>query len=537
MKKVLHKRLQRFLCFLIVFFFLSCGSKTAILSTPIENIDVIPLKADKLTDVEKKEWSHLDLKTDTVPGVSLHKAYEKLVNPKSKTIIVAVIDSGIDIDHEDLKGNIWINTDEIPNNGKDDDANGYVDDVNGWNFLGAGNNEQLEYVRLIASGDTNNPRFTEAKELFSKEYEKTRRDKEQFDGILTQLTASNAAIITYLKKTNYTKEDVEAIFTPDWDVLKHARVIKQSYDFGFDSIETLMNDLKTNLKTFNERLDYNLNIDFDGRKIIGDNPDDLSDHDYGNGDVRAKNGRTHGTHVSGIIAARRNNGIGINGAANNVKIMAIRNTPNGDEYDKDVALGVYYAVNNGSKVINMSFGKQFSPHSDWVRDAIAYAAENDVLIVAAAGNDGQNTDQVNYFPNDQINNGAEISNTFLKVGSNGPKYGSTLVAGYSNYGKNTVDVFAPGSQIYSTYPKESYEFASGTSMAAPLVTGIAALVFSQYPNLSAAQVKQILITSGVAINKKVSLESGAVVPFSDLSKSGKIVNAYNALIMASKLSN
>ena len=184
MKKVLHKRLQRFLCFLIVFFFLSCGSKTAILSTPIENIDVIPLKADKLTDVEKKEWSHLDLKTDTVPGVSLHKAYEKLVNPKSKTIIVAVIDSGIDIDHEDLKGNIWINTDEIPNNGKDDDANGYVDDVNGWNFLGAGNNEQLEYVRLIASGDTNNPRFTEAKELFSKEYEKTRRDKEQFDGIL-----------------------------------------------------------------------------------------------------------------------------------------------------------------------------------------------------------------------------------------------------------------------------------------------------------------------------------------------------------------
>jgi len=201
-----------------------------------------------------------------------------------------------------------------------------------------------------------------------------------------------------------------------------------------------------------------------------------------------------------------------------------------------VALGVYYEVDNGAKVINMSFGKQFSPHSDWVRDAIAYASKNDVLIVAAAGNEAQNTDKINYFPNDQINNGDEVSNTFLKVGSNGPKYGSTLVAGYSNYGKNTVDIFAPGSQIYSTYPKNSYEFASGTSMAAPLVAGIAALIFSQYPGLSATQVKQILMTSGVAINKKVVLENGRIEPFSELSKTGKLVNAYNALLMASKLS-
>ena len=202
-----------------------------------------------------------------------------------------------------------------------------------------------------------------------------------------------------------------------------------------------------------------------------------------------------------------------------------------------MALGVYYAVDNGAKVINMSFGKQFSPHSDWVRDAIAYAAEKDVLIVSASGNDGKNTDQINYFPNDQIDNGKEVSNTFLKVGASAPRYGSTMVADYSNYGKNTVDVFAPGSQIYSAYPKEGYEFASGTSMAAPLVAGIAALIFSQYPSLSAAQVKQILMTSGVSINKKVSLESGTIVSFSDLSKSGKLVNAYNALIMASRLSN
>ena len=518
-------------------FLFSCGSTAEILSTPIENIDLIPLKVEKLTDAEEKEWSHLDLKKDTIPGISLHRAYKELVKPKSKTIIVAVIDSGIDIDHEDLKDNIWVNSGEIPNNGKDDDGNGYIDDINGWNFLGDADNEQLEYVRLVASGDTNNPRFSEAKELLSNERESTKRNKEQYDGIFAQLKASNAAISKYLEKTNYTKEEVNGIFTTDWEILRHVRIIKQSYEFGFDSIEALMNDLKKALKTFNERLDFTLNVNYDGRKIVGDNPNDFNDRDYGNNDVRAKNGRTHGTHVSGIIAARRHNGIGINGAADNVKIMAIRNTPSGDEYDKDVALGVYYAVDNGAKVINMSFGKQFSPHSDWVRDAIAYAAEKDVLIVSASGNDGKNTDQINYFPNDQIDNGKEVSNTFLKVGASAPRYGSTMVADYSNYGKNTVDVFAPGSQIYSTYPKEGYEFASGTSMAAPLVAGIAALIFSQYPSLSAAQVKQILMTSGVSINKKVSLESGTIVSFSDLSKSGKLVNAYNALIMASKLSN
>ena len=532
----LHKTLEKVACFLGLFFILSCGSSAAILSTPIENIDVIPLKVVELTEAEEKKWSHLDLKTDTIPGVSLHKAYKELVKLKSKTIIVAVIDSGIDIDHEDLKDNIWINTGEIPNNGKDDDANGYIDDVHGWNFLGGADKEQLEYVRLVASGDTTHPRYAEAKELMAKEYEKTRRNKEQYDGILEQLTTSDAAVAKHLKKPVYTKEEVDGIMTPDFELIRHINIIKQAYGFGFEAIEACIKDLKSGLKTFNERLDYNLNIDFDGRSIVGDNPNDLNDRSYGNNDVRAKNGRTHGTHVSGIIAAKRNNGIGINGVANNVKIMAIRNTPKGDEYDKDVALGVYYAVDNGAKVINMSFGKAFSPHSDWVRDAIAYAAKKDVLIVAATGNDGQNTDQINYFPNDQINNGPEVSKTFLKVGANGSRYGSTLAASYSNYGKNTVDVFAPGSQIYSTYPKNSYEFASGTSMASPLVAGVAALIFSQYPTLSAAQVKQILMTSGIAINKKVSLENGTVVPFSELSKSGKIVNAYNALIMASKRS-
>lgn len=513
-----------------------CGTTAKITSTPIENIDLIPLKVAKLTKEQKMGWSHLDIATDTIPGVSLNKAYKELVNTRGETVIVAVIDSGIDITHEDLAGKIWVNVGEIPNNGKDDDNNGYIDDVNGWNFLGGSDNEQLEYVRLVASNDTANPRFEEAKELLRSERQGLTRSRARYNGIKAQLSVSDAAVSKLLNKKIYTKEEVDGLQAEDVELLKHIEVIKQSFGFGFDSIAGLMKQLDAGLKSFNERLEYRLNVDFDGRKIVGDNPDDFSDRLYGDGNVMARKGRSHGTHVSGIIAANRNNSLGIKGAADNVKIMAIRNTPNGDEYDKDVALGVYYAVDNGAKVINMSFGKGFSPHSDWVRGAIAYAANNDVLIVAAAGNDATDTDVASYFPNDQVKLGEEVSNNFIKVGATGPKNGSSILAGYSNYGKNTVDVFAPGSQIYSTYPKQTYEYAQGTSMASPLVAGVAALVFSQYPKLSASQVKEILMNSGLAINKKVSLENGDIVPFDSLSKSGKLINAYNALIMASKIS-
>ena len=245
---------------------------------------------------------------------------------------------------------------------------------------------------------------------------------------------------------------------------------------------------------------------------------------------------SHGTHVSGIIAAVRNNGLGVNGAANNVKIMAIRNTPNGDEYDKDVALGVYYAINNGANIINMSFGKSFSPHSGWVRDALAYAAKKNVLIVAAAGNDADNTDLVQYYPNDQLGTGNEVSDTFIKVGSSTYNFNSKLPSSFSNYGQSSVDVFAPGSAIYSTYPKNEYEYAQGTSMASPLVAGVAALVWSQYPKLRAAEVKQIIMSSGLSLNLDVDAGDEKNIPFTEISKSGKLINAYNALIMASNVS-
>ena len=248
--------------------------------------------------------------------------------------------------------------------------------------------------------------------------------------------------------------------------------------------------------------------------------------------------QSHGTHVSGIIAAERNNGKGMNGVANNVQIMAIRSVPNGDEYDKDVALAIRYAADNGAKVINMSFGKSFSPHSDWVRDAIRYAAQKDVLIVHGSGNESENVDIYKKYPNDAIGTGPEVADNFIAVGALNPKYGANIVANYSNFGKVTVDVFAPGTDIYSSTPENEYESQGGTSMAAPNVSGVAALIRSQYPSLTAPQVKKIIMDSGLPIKTKVVVgKTGAVKSLSDISKSGRIVNAYNALIMASQMAN
>ena len=516
------------------------GTSTGILSTPIENIDTMPLKVSELTETQKQTWGHLDLVKDTIPGMSVDKAYDEIIkNKKGQTTIVAVIDSGIDIDHPDLDGVVWTNTKEIPNNGKDDDNNGYVDDIHGWNFLGDAYNEQLEYVRLVASGNTSDPRFAEAKKLLDEEVQKYTAYKTQYEQINQQVTTADEAVSKYLKKKDYTKEEVNAIKTEDPSLQQSIAVIKYVYSLDMESIADFKKEIADGLVEISDRLNYNLNTNFKGRKT-GDNPDVLNDKPgYGNGNVKPTiKSESHGTHVAGIIAAERNNGLGANGVANNVKIMSIRAVPNGDEYDKDVALAIRYAVDNGAKVINGSFGKSFSPHSDWVRDAIKYAADKDVVFVHAAGNDGNDLDVEYNFPNDQVNNGPEVSDTFITVGALDPIYGSKMVASFSNYGKINVDVFAPGGKVYSTTPENEYDTKGGTSMAAPGVAGIAALIRSQYPNLKASQVKDIIVNSGLALTTRVIVagEASDVRSFSELSKYGRIANTYNALIMASELS-
>ena len=514
----------------------ACGSAADIISTPIENIDSSPLKVTELTAIEKNNWGHLDLEKDTIPGMAVDRAYAELIKTKKgKKVIVAVIDSGIDIDHEDLDDVIWTNTDEIPNNGKDDDNNGYIDDIHGWNFLGDAYDEQLEYVRILASGDTTNPRYAEAKSTYDSEYQLWTGRKTQYDQIAQVIKSADESLVKHLGKKDYTIKEVNAIKTEDQALLQ-AIQIAQNVNANGATLAEANTEINSILVQISERLNFNLNKSFSGRKT-GDDINNISDTGYGNGNVKpVKKSESHGTHVAGIIAAERNNGKGANGVANNVEIMAIRTVPNGDEYDKDVALAIRYAVDNGAKVINGSFGKSFSPHADWVRDAIKYASDNDVIFVHAAGNDSKNVDTTPNFPDDNVNY-VEVSNTYIRVGSLAPKYGSKMVSDFSNYGNKNVDVFAPGSEIYSTVPENEYEPNSGTSMAAPGVAGIAALVRSQYPNLTAAQVKQVILESGLPLTTKVVVggDSSNVKPFSELSKSGKIANAYNALIMASKL--
>ena len=528
------------LLFSFSFLLLGCGSSSRIISTPVENIDSLPLKVSPLTKNELKSWSHLDLVKDTIPGMSVEKAYSEIIkNKKGKTVIVAVIDSATDIDHEDLDDVLWVNEDEIPNNGKDDDNNGYIDDIHGWNFIGDTYYEQLEYVRLLASGDKSHPRYTEAEEKYNIEFKKYSQLKTQSTQLLQQVTNADNAVSKYLKKKNYTKEDLSTIKTEN-QALQES-VALANYILGldkYDTVEAFKKAVEGDIETINIKLDYHLNKNFKGRKT-DDNPNDLSDVGYGNNNPRPSvKKESHGTHVSGIILAERDNNIGIKGVANNAKLMAIRSTPNGDEYDKDVALAIRYAADNGAKIINMSFGKAFSPHSNWVRDAITYAATKDVLIIHGAGNDGLNIDTHQFYPNDAIGTGKEIADNFISVGALTANYGSGMVADYSNFGKINVDVFAPGSEIYSSIPENEYKSQNGTSMAAPNVSGIAALIRSQYPKLTAPQVKQIIIDSGLPISAKVVVgDSREIKSLKDISKSGKIVNAYNALIMASQIVN
>ena len=517
----------------------SCGGGAEILSTPIANIDSTPLKVSELTENEKHTWGHLDLVKDTVPGMSVDKAYSEIIkDKKGKTVIVAVIDSGIDIDHEDLNDVLWTNKKEIAGNGIDDDKNGYIDDIHGWNFLGDAYDEQLEFVRILANGNKDYPRYDEAQEEYDKEYQQKLGGKTRYEQIYNALIDADKDVAKHLNKEAYTQEEVNAITTEDSTLLKSVAVIKQIYGFGIGSITESKEQINAGVEYFNDGLNYNLNKDLKGRKT-GDDPDDMTNKFYGNGNVKPiKKSESHGTHVAGIIAAERNNGKGVNGVANNVRIMSVRAVPNGDEYDKDVALAIRYAVDNGAKIINTSFGKYYSPHSDWVRDAIAYAGKNDVLIVNAAGNEGIDLDKKNVFPNDAIGTGTEVSNTFITIGALAPKYGSGMVAGFSNYGKINVDALAPGASVYSTTPENEYGTKGGTSMAAPAAAGVAALIRSYYPKLSAAQVKQILMDSGLPISIEVVVGGDAsdVRPFNGLIKSGKMINAYNALIMASQLS-
>lgn len=507
----------------------------------------IPAKKAELTDTEKNNWMHLDLATDTIPGMSVNKAYEFLKGKTGVEVVVGVVDSGTDLKHEDLKANAWVNTDEVPGNNIDDDKNGYVDDINGWNFLGKIYKENLEYERILKDPSiADAATVAEVKEFYKKEVDKAKTNKSRYGTILGGVTKADNILQKYFDKADYTNQEVAAINTSDAELNLAKQTALQMFSYGLPSLAAAKEEL-TKLVDSAEKTISGESLKTDYRSVLGDNPNDINDSPgYGDNNTgHTKKGESHGTHVSGIIGAVRNNGVGMNGVASNVKIMAVRAVPDGDEYDKDVALGIRYAVDNGAKVINTSFGKGYSPQKEWVYDAIKYAAKHDVLIVNAAGNSGENIDVEKTYPNDAPDLLNEVSDNFLTVGAMSSNFSKNLPASFSNYGKKNVDVFAPGVQIYATFPDNDYQSISGTSMASPATAGVAALVRSYYPELTASQVKRILMNSGTKIDLNVvkpgsqSRENpeGELVPFSSLSVSGRVVNAYNALRMADRMVN
>ncbi|WP_443945957.1 S8 family peptidase [Pedobacter sp. AW1-32] len=552
-----------------------------------------------------KNWFNLDLAESGYFGISTEKAYRELLKdkkPKAR-IIVAVIDGGVDINHEDLKANLWTNQREIPGNGIDDDSNGYIDDIHGWNFIGSekGNlqYDNLELVRLLKiyipkyQSTTNltpldsaqKDEFAYYKKMygdFGKKYNdasETFRVLEIINKVIDSTARRNHKPIPSL-------EDIEKYKADDENEEYVKTIIRRgSRDEG--SFEKFYKTIKDGYKQYNDMLKYNLNLKYDVRaELVGDDYKNPYQRNYGNADVEGPDAE-HGTHVSGIIAADRKNEIGIFGVANHVSIMAIRVVPTGDERDKDVANGIRYAVDNGARVINMSFGKAYKWNKKVVDSAVKYAESKGVLLVHAAGNDNQNNDLIDNYPNkyfegpeakayaakhkdplkpdfvppkavaqngmgmrppvsrntvvkakpiDSVKFDLPHASNWIEVGASAYKDDDNLKADFSNYGKHTVDVFAPGFMINSTVPGNKYESLDGTSMASPVVSGLAALILSYYPNLTPTQVREILIKSVTKVNHKIKYKNdrdeNVRALFSEICVSGGVVNAYNALKLA-----
>ena len=500
-------------------------------------------------------WYNDSFEDTGIYGINTKKAYQFLKEHKRKPteLIVGVLDGGVQADHIDLKDNMWVNSKEKPGNGKDDDKNGYIDDINGWNFIGGAdgkdvNGDTLEKVRIYKYAylpmfeSEDSAKNEENKTKFPEKFEDYKKIKSEISAKIAEASAMKVQYTTMkqmidkgfpalikdfgsdkvteenLGKYAPTEETMPAMqifaFIPKdyWD----GKTMQQIYD-------KLSEEFQGGLDYFNNQINYNYNVDFESRGIVGDDYENKNEHFYGNNHVEGPDA-SHGTHVAGLISATRGNDLGINGiAGNNVKIMGVRTVPNGDERDKDVANSIRYAVDNGAKILNMSFGKSHSPEKELVWDAMKYAQSKGALLIKAAGNDGVDIDTDVHYPTNFDEKGNKVIESLITVGASTPD-SAVLKASFSNYGKKSVDVFAPGTEILSTVPHDEFKEEQGTSMASPIVAGVAALVWSHYPKLTALQVKEIILNS---VNKDSQL--------ADYSVTGGVVDAYKAVQLAEEM--
>jgi len=521
---------------------------------------------------EINTWYLKDPADDSVYGISLTKTYQFLKDKKKKStpVIVAVLDSGVDTTHEDLKKNLWHNPGEIPGNGKDDDKNGYIDDVYGWNFLGGKDGKNLT-------------KASSEKSRFYYQYKNT-FEKPSLD---TQLLSINEKNTYYWWKKAADEMQGDPQEEKQMRLLNMASRTLQKYDqvlcseikkdtFSVDELEKFVpvtkpgKDAKLGYLTFLRLLE--VDGEFTNRKLLAELNSELDkmradsaarispptdyralyvkddyfnhlDSLYGNPDVMSDGeSALHGTHVAGIIGAERGNGVGLDGIADNVQLMILRIVPDGDEYDKDIALAIRYAVNNGAKVINMSFGKSYSPEKNWVDSAVRYAEEHDVLLVHSAGNESVSLDEKIKFPNPWLGALGRSAKNFITIGASSDLHiTDCLTADFSNYSANVVDLFAPGVKIYSTQPGGNvYGKLDGTSFSGPIVSAVAALIRSYYPTLSAPDIIQVLQQTVTIPKDPFTCLPGnnkdkTPIEWKSLSKTGGIVNAYQATKAADEL--
>jgi len=493
-------------------------------------------------------WFLLSPDSNKVMGSSTNFAFETLLKEKkSNPVIVAIIDDGVDINHPDLKNKIWINTKEIAGNGIDDDKNGYIDDINGWNFIGGKTEnvdlDNLEVVRIVKSlgprfeGKTSVPKSERA------DFNLYVAANTYLQDTLPKIKASYAAKQKKLDWLNQIRSDIGRDSISNDDIVNYSgsdtSMLKEQINLAkaltTKSFSTIRQDVTNAVANEKKRIEYHYNLDYDPRSIVGDNYADANERYYGNNQVDASN-PSHGTHVAGIIGAERNNGIGMDGVAENVYLMVLRAIPDGDERDKDIANAIIYAADNGASIINMSFGKSWPIAKEAVDAAVKYACEKDILFIHAAGNEAKDLDNKSYqrYPNPRYKSlKGDALNNWIEVGANASDGNP---GAFSNYGKNYVDVFAPGVKIYSTLPENQYGNRNGTSMAAPVVAGIAAIIRSTYPKLKAKQVKDAITQSVnflIAEVKKPGNKSEMIL-WKDLCKSSGVVNTYKAILYSAE---
>ena len=543
----LHNAINRtvltFLFFTFSFALLSFDTKGKQLPAGNTYIDFISNSGEG----DLPDWALLSPE-DGYEGVRTNEFYKYLKTlsnvPDRKDVIVAVIDSGFDIDHPDLKDNIWINEKEI--NGVeniDDDNNGYVDDFHGWNFLGDSKALPLEatreYFRLKRlNTPKTDPYFIKVKETYE--------DKK--DENTSTLTGISETLNEYVNAENVLKE--KNITTDPKKLMEISTTLKGKYQDAASmilGIYMLYGTDKENLTKLEKQYRTKVKVLFDSTYVSEEFSETLLEKNYGNNNV-SENKEEHGTHVSGIIASQKT------GQDPFAKIMCLRAVPNeGDERDKDIGNAIRYAVDNGADIINMSAGKYFSRFPEFVVNAIKYAEEKGVLFVISGGNEGVDISQIVTYPKKftEENGSKKYFTNMIVVGASSwmkqwniekdpenlnSKY--DLAAPFSNYSNEVIDIFAPGADINSTVPGAGYKKLSGTSMAAPVVSGVAAILKSYFPQLSAAQLKDVIVSSARqygGLKVKLRGNPGKVL-FSDLSKSGGVIDLINAYKKAGEVS-